>query len=63
MESRSLRRSVSCELARKLRIAALLALGSQGLAQEPLPRPDGEEADMRQPVQVYVLLGLSLIHI
>ena len=59
MEFRPLRWSVSCELARTLRIAALLALSSTGLAQEPLPRPDGEEADMRQPVQVYVLLGQS----
>ena len=28
-------------------------------APEPLPDPDGEPADMTQPVQVYILLGQS----
>ena len=26
---------------------------------DPLPRPDGKSADMRKPVQVYILMGQS----
>jgi len=45
-------------------LVLMLAVGPTpaGLAQddlESLPRPDGEAADMRKPVQVYILLGQS----
>ena len=43
---------------------ASLVLAAGGVrAQESLPDPDGKPADLRKKVQVYVLLGLSLIHI
>ena len=47
-------------IAPALGMAAVLGAGAiadDGL--EVLPRPDGEEADMSQPVQVYVLMGQS----
>mgnify|MGYP005835732435 CR=1 FL=1 len=45
-----------------LTLAALASCALTLLAAEPpkeLPRPDGKEADMSKPVQVYILLGQS----
>ena len=46
----------------KLFIAALaivLLVSAAAVAEEPLPDPDGEPADMSRPVKVFVLLGQS----
>jgi hypothetical protein len=44
-------------------VIALVGTTQSGTATaqvpDPLPRPDGQEADMAQPVQVYILLGQS----
>ena len=42
-------------------LAALLmaAPALPALAQDPLPDPDGKPANMRKPVQVYILMGQS----
>lgn len=41
-------------------VALLMAgLALPAFADEPLPDPDGKPADMRKPVQVYILMGQS----
>ncbi len=39
--------------------AAIALMANLALAEDPLPDPDGKDADMRKPVQVYILLGQS----
>ena len=45
----------------RLLLAALLMVAPAlpALADDPLPDPDGKPADMRKPVQVYILMGQS----
>ncbi|MFN3166492.1 MAG: sialate O-acetylesterase [Phycisphaeraceae bacterium] len=40
-------------------LALLLLVGSQHTHAQVLPDPDGQPADMSQPVQVYILMGQS----
>ena len=40
-------------------LAAALPARSAPQFPEPLPRPDGKSADMKKPVQVYILMGQS----
>ena len=54
-------KNLSCLLA-----AALLSLASAAAAELPVvpsfpapPKPDGKEADIGKPVQVYILMGQS----
>lgn len=40
-------------------MAIVLLISAAARAQEPLPDPDGEPADMSRPVKVFILLGQS----
>lgn len=42
-----------------LAVVATLLIANSALSADDLPDPDGKEADMEQPVQVYILLGQS----
>ena len=43
----------------RLAVVALLLSAMPVTAADQLPDPDGQPADMSQPVQVYILLGQS----